>query len=57
MRLDGKASSSVDVVSRLLQGSVLGSLLLILGTFELFHIVGNSIVLHAVILRCLSRSQ
>ena len=44
MRLDGKVSASIDVVSGVLPGSVLGPLLFILYTSELFHIVGNHIV-------------
>ena len=42
--LDGKASTSVDVVSGALQGSVLWPLMFILYTSELFHIVENHIV-------------
>ena len=47
MRFDCKVSESVDVVSGVTQGSVLGSLLFILYTSELFHIVGNHIVGYA----------
>ena len=43
-RLDGKVSASVDVVSGVIQGSVLEPLLFILYTFELFHIVENHMV-------------
>ena len=57
VRLDGKISASVDVVSRV-------TLLFILYTSELFHIVENRIVgyaddtmIYAVIPRPLSRSQ
>ena len=64
MRLGGKVSASVDVVSGALHGNILESLLFILYTFKLFHIVGNYIVDHAdgttifaVIPRPLSRSQ
>ena len=60
MRLDDK----VDVVSRVLQGSVLGPLLYILCTLYLFPIFINQIVgyvddttIHAVIPRPLSRPQ
>ena len=47
MRLDGKVSVSVDMVSGVSQGSILGSLLFILHTFELIHIVGSHIVDYA----------
>ena len=64
MSLDGEISISVDVVSGVSQHSVLGPLLFVLYTFELFHIVGNHMVgyaddttIYAVILRLLSRPQ
>ena len=64
MRLEGKITESIDVVSRVPQGSVFGPLLFILYTSELFHIVGSHVVnyayditIYAVILRPLSRSQ
>ena len=64
VRLDGKVSESVDVVWGLLEGSVLGPLLFMLYTSELFHIVGNHIVgyaddtmIYAVIPVPLSRPQ
>ena len=44
MRLDEKISASVDVVSEVPQGSVLGALLFILYTSKLFHVLGNYIV-------------
>ena len=54
----------VDVVSKMPQGSALGTFLFILFTFELFRIVGNHIVgnadditTYAVIYRPLSRPQ
>ena len=47
MRLDCKNGSSVDVVSGVPKGSVLGSLLLKLFTSELFHIIGKPIVEYA----------
>ena len=43
VRLDAKIRAPVDVDSRVIQGSVLGSLLFILYTSEFFHIVGNHI--------------
>ena len=46
VRLDGKASASVSVVSRVRQGSLLGSLF-VLYTSELLLIDGNCIVGHA----------
>ena len=41
MRFDGEVGVSVDVVSGVPRGSVLGPLLSILYTSKLFHIVGN----------------
>ena len=64
MRLDGKVSALVDVVSGMPQSSVLEQLLFILYTFELFYIVGNHVLgyadgtmIYAVIPRPLSRPQ
>ena len=64
MRLDGKISASVDVVSEVPHGSDLGPLLFKLYTSELFNIVGNHIVgyaddatIYAVIPRPLSRPR
>ena len=64
MRLDGKVIASVDVVSRVSQGSVLGPLLFTLYTSKLFYIVGNHIVgymdnttIYTVIPGLLSRLQ
>ena len=45
--LDSKVSVSVDVVSEVLQGSVLGPLLIILYTSELFQIIENHMVGYA----------
>ena len=47
MRLDGEVSMSVDVVSGVPQGSILETLLFILYTTELFHIVENHMVGYA----------
>ena len=47
VHFDGKVSASVDVVSGVPQCRALGSLLIILYTFELFSIVGNHIVGYA----------
>ena len=44
VRLDVKVGASVDVVSRVPQGSILRPLLFILYTSEIFHIVVNHIV-------------
>ena len=64
MRLDCKISASVDVTSRVTQGSILGPLLFISYTSELLRIVGNRIVgytdgttIYAVIHRLLSLPQ
>ena len=47
MRLDGKGSASASAISAVPKGSVLGTLLFILYTSELFQIVGNHIVGYA----------
>ena len=47
MRLDGRVSASIDMVSGVLQGSVLEPLLFKLYTYELFYIVGSHIVGYA----------
>ena len=64
LRLEGKVSASVDVVSGVSQVSVLGQLVFILYTSELFHIVGHHIVgyandttYYALILRLLLHPQ
>ena len=46
-RLDGKVSTSGNLVSGVLQGSVLAPLLFTLYTSEFFHIVGNQSVGYA----------
>ena len=61
MRLDGKASASVDVASGVEQSRVLGQLL-ILYTSDLIHIVNHIVgaddfTIHAVIPKPLSRPQ
>ena len=62
-RLDGKVSESVDVVSEVPKGSVLGPFLFILYTCEFFyienHIVGyaKDTTIYAVIAKPLSRPQ
>ena len=62
--MDGNVSKSVGVILRMVQDSVLGSLLFILHTSELFHLVENQIVgyaddtrIYAFIPRPLSSSQ
>ena len=64
MHLDGEFSASDDIVSRVSRGIVLGPLLHIFYTSELFYIIGSYIVgyaddtaIHAVIPRQLSRAQ
>ena len=64
MHLNGKVRVSVDVVSGVVQSSVLVPLLFIWYTSELFYIVGNHMVgyahnttIYAVIPRLLSRPQ
>ena len=64
LRLDGKVSESVDVISGVPKGSVLGLLLFIFYISKLFHIVGNHFLgyaydttIDAVIPRPLSRLQ
>ena len=64
VRLNGKVSTSVDRVSGVAKGSVLGPLLVVLYISELFYIVRNHIVgyaddstIYEVILRLLSRPQ
>ena len=47
VRLEGKVRASVNVVAGVPQASVLGPLSFILCTSELFHIVGNHIVVYA----------
>ena len=47
VRLDDKVCASVNVVSGWTQGSILGSLLCILFTSDLCHLVWNSIVDYA----------
>ena len=64
VHLDGKVSASVDVVSGVVQSSVLGLLLFILYTSEFTHIVGDHIegyaddaTINAIISRPLARPQ
>ena len=64
VRLNCKVNASVNVVSGVNLGSVLGPLLFILYASKLFYIVENHIVdygddttIHAVILRPISRIQ
>ena len=64
LRLAGKVSTSVDVVSGVFQVSVFEPLLFIVYTSELFHLVGNHTVgyannttIYAIIPRALSRPQ
>ena len=47
MHLEGKVSASVNLVSGVTQLNVLGPLLYILYTSEIFHIVGNYIMGYA----------
>ena len=47
VRLNDKVSVSVDEVSSVPKGSVLGPLLFILYTSEIFHIVGNPMLSYA----------
>ena len=47
VRLDGEVSASIDVVSGVLQSTILRPLLFILYVSELFYIVGNHIVGYA----------
>ena len=47
MRVDGKVNMSINVISEVPHGRILGPLLFILYTSELFHIVGNHIVGYA----------
>ena len=62
VRLDGKVSASVNVISGISQSSVSGPLLFILYTSDLYHIVANHIAgyvddttIYAVTPRPLSR--
>ena len=51
VRLNGKVRASVDVVSGLAQGSILGPWLFILYTSKLFHILGTILCAMRMIVR------